>query len=113
MKKLIAGLVAIMMLVGIAVGTASAEEVRLSREDAMKIALDYAGLKEDEVRFTKVQRDYDDGREVWEIEFFCNGVEYELNIDILTGRILEADRDREYGRGYDRDDDWDDWFDWD
>lgn len=108
MKKLIACLAAILMMIGIAAGTASAEEVKLTREDAMQVALDYAGLKEEQVRFTKVQPDWDDGRQVWEIEFICNGVEYELDIDLHTGRILKADMDRA-----EKWDDWDDWFDFD
>ena len=109
MRKLIAAIAAIMMIAGIAFGAASAEEVKLDREDAIKIVLDYADLKEEQVTFTKVREDWDDGCRIWEIEFLFNGTEYEFDVDMYTGRILEADRD--YDR--DRDDDWDDWFDFD
>ena len=40
-----------------------------------------------------------------ELFYFSN------DVDMLTGRILESDRDRDWDD--DRDDDWDDWFDFD
>ena len=111
MKKLMAVLMAVMMLV--CCGAALAENRIASREDAMQAALDYAGLKADQVTFTKVRQDWEDGRQVYEVEFVSGRVEYELEIDVRTGRIIEADRDRYDGFGRDRDDDWDDdWDDW-
>ena len=42
----------------------------------------------------------------------ANGIEYEMNVDILTGRIFDTDKDH-FDR-YDRHDhDWDDLFDFD
>ena len=74
--------------------------------------LDFAGLKADQVTFTKVKPDRDDGRMVYEIEFVYNGIEYEMDVDQLTGRITDFDKD--YFHGHDRDDDdWDDFFDFD
>ena len=108
MKKLIAGIAAILMMAAIAFGAASAEEAKISREDAMQTVLEFSKLKEDQVTFTKVRQDWDDGRRIWEIEFIFNGAEYDFDVDARTGRILEADKDR-----FDRDDDWDDWFDFD
>ena len=112
MKKLIAALTALMLLVCGCI-SAFAEKAPITKEDAMKIVLDYAGLKEEEVTFTKLKLDLDDGRQVYEIGFICNGIEYEFDVDVRTGRILETDMDN-YVR-YDRDDDWDldDWFDFD
>ena len=106
MKKWIAGILAVLMIAGIAAGLASAEEYRLTREEAIRVALEYAELAEEQVAFTKVELDWDDGHEIWEIEFVFNGIEYELDIDAHTGRITEADAERY------RDDDWDDnWLD--
>ena len=112
MKKLMAVIVAVMMMVGCA--SAFAAGNTMTREEAMQAALDYAGLKAEQVTFTKVQMDRDDGRQVYEIEFVCNGIEYEMDVDIHTGRIYDTDRD--YFDRYDHDDyddDWDDWFDFD
>ena len=115
MKKLIAAITALMILL-CGCTAVFAEQTTLTREDAMKIALDRVGVQENQVRFTKVKLDWDDGRQVYEIEFVYNGTEYEFDIDARSGRILESDRDYadRYDR-YDRDDDWDwdDWFDFD
>ena len=125
MKKLTAIIAALMIMV-CGCAACSAEQKTITREEALKIALDYAGLKEDQITLIRTHKDRDDGRQIWDIEFYCNGVEYDFNVDMLSGQILEADqdreyhRDRDYGRYYDDDDDryddhddWDDWFDFD
>ena len=59
-------------------------------ERAKQIALEDAGLTEDEVRFTtsKLDDDNDDG-EVYEIEFYKGRMDYEFEIDAYTGKIIE------------------------
>ena len=113
MKKLMAVLAAVMMMACCASGFAAGNS--LTKGEAMQAALDYSGLKADQVTFTKVQMDRDDGRQIYEIEFICNGTEYEMKVDVFTGRIFDADRDHfdRYDYDDDYDDDWDDWFDWD
>lgn len=115
MKKLIAAITALMILL-CGCTAVFAEQKTLTKEEAMKIVLEYAGLEENQVMFTKVRMDWDDGRQIYEIEFVYNGAEYDFDVDARTGRILETDMDRydRYDR-YDRDDDWDwdDWFDFD
>ena len=92
-----------MMMACIAFGAASAEEIRLTREDAVRIVLNYTGLKAGEVTLTHAEQDWDDGRQVWEIEFIHNGVKYEFTVDSTSGRIMETDLDRDH--------DWDDFLD--
>ena len=55
-----------------------------------------AGYAVGDVRFTKTERDYDDGRLVYEIEFYKDGYEYEYKISADNGIILdkEVDYDR-------------------
>lgn len=110
MKKLAAVIVAVMMMAG-CISALAADS--MTKEQAMQAALDYAGLKADQVTFTWVEKDWDDGREVYEVKFVSGGIEYEMNVDIRTGRIFDADRDH-YDR-YDDNDrfDRDDWFDFD
>ena len=60
---------------------------------ALAIALEQAGLRPDEVRVIKTERTYDDGRDIFEIEFMHGRIEYECEIDIVSGRIVEWDRD--------------------
>ena len=69
-------------------------------------------LEEEQVIFTKVHLDRDDGRLIYEIEFIFEKVEYEFDVDARTDRIIESDRDyQDFDRDYDFD--YDDWFDFD
>ena len=86
MKKLIAGLVAIMILV-CGCTAAFADQKSLTREEAIQVALDRVGLKD-------------------------AGVEYDFDIDARTGNVLEMDISRRHGHDTDWDD-WDDIFDFD
>ena len=110
MKKLVAVIVAVMMMAGCISAFAAGS---MTKEQAMQAALEYTGLKAEQVTFTWVEKDWDDGREVHEVKLVSGGIEYEMNVDILTGRICDADRDH-FDR-YDDDDrfDLDDWFDFD
>ena len=119
MKKLIAmGLVLVMVL---ALGaTAFAAGSPVTKEEARKIALEYAGVNEDEALFTKERKDRDDGRLVYEFEFYVDTTEYEVEVDANTGRVTDFSVERHGGRvsgGYrDYDDDrydYDDRYDWD
>ncbi len=109
MKKLIAGLTAIMILV-CGCTAAFADQKSLTREEAIQAALDQVGLKEEAVTFTKIELDRDDGRQIWEIDFISAGVKYEFDVDARTGRICEMDVSRRHDTNWD---DWDDIFDFD
>lgn len=65
----------------------------ITADEAKKAALEYAGLADSEVRFTKAELDYDDGRAEYEIEFYCNRTEYEFKVDAYSGEIIEAETD--------------------
>jgi hypothetical protein len=114
MKKLVAVIAAVMMLAGCV--SAFAAGNAMTKEEAMKAVLDYSGLTADQVTFTKVEQDYDDGRLEWDIEFVSHGIEFEFEVDMNTGRIREADRDHfdhDDDDRYDHDFDLDDIFDFD
>ncbi|MCM1060173.1 MAG: PepSY domain-containing protein [Eubacterium sp.] len=68
---------------------------QITLDEAKAIALEHAGFKEDQVRFTKSKLDRDDGVDEYEIEFKANGVEYEYKINASTGKIIEYDVDRD------------------
>ena len=62
---------------------------------AKQIALDHAGFREDEVifskaKFDKEKDDDDDDDPEYEIEFYKDNIEYEYEIDALTGKINES-----------------------
>ena len=112
MKKLMAVIVAVMMAAGCV--TAFAAGNPMTKEEAMQAALDYAGLKAEQVTFSTIHQDYDDGRQEWDIKIVAGGIEYEFEIDAGTGRIVKFDR--EHFDHYDDDDgtfEFDDFFDFD
>lgn len=112
MKKLIAmGLILVMLL---ALGaSAFADGGLFTREEARKIALEYAGTNASEAFFTKAREDRDNGRRVYEFEFFVDTTEYEVEVDAKTGRVTDFSVETRGGRmdgGFDSsrvyDDDW-------
>lgn len=68
----------------------TAAETFIEIEEAKKIALKDAGLKEDEVTFCTVEFDNDGRIPEYEIEFFKGKMEYEYDIDAVTGEILNS-----------------------
>lgn len=70
----------------------------IGMEKAKKIALKDADLKEKEVTFVRTRTGYDDGRKIYEVEFYYNGAEYDYEIDAKTGKIVSFDRDFEAKR---------------
>ena len=54
----------------------------------------HAGLTESQVTGLKAERDQDDGRLQYEVEFKADGLEYEYTIDGSTGAVLEHEKDQ-------------------
>ena len=57
---------------------------------AKSIALGHAGVSASSVSFSKAKLDDDDGRGVYESEFYVGNTEYDYEIDAHSGSILEA-----------------------
>lgn len=55
----------------------------------------HAGVKAADATITKSKLDYDDGRQVYEIEWYANGAKYDYEIDAATGKIVSYDYDAE------------------
>lgn len=77
---------------------ASVEENTISTDNmtadrAKEIALTHAELEEANVTFVTAKLDTDDGRQVYEIEFYSGNIEYDYDIDASTGDILSYDYD--------------------
>lgn len=76
--------------------TASVVSVDIGEEEAKRIALEHAGLAEADVTFVRVNLDWDDGRQEYEVEFYKDNTEYDYDIDAATGEIRSFDSDAEY-----------------
>ena len=57
---------------------------------AQEIALTHAGVKAADATITKSKLDYDDGRQVYEIEWYANGAKYDYEIAVATGEIVNS-----------------------
>ena len=68
----------------------------ISLDKAKEIALSHAGLSSDQVTFVQANNDFDDGIQKYDIEFYCNGKEYDYEINASNGQIIQYDYDMEY-----------------
>lgn len=66
----------------------------IGEEKAKTIALSDAGLTEQAVENMKCELDNDNGKQKYEIEFICSGIEYEYDVDALTGSILKTEKEQ-------------------
>ena len=99
----------------------------LTLDQAKQAALRHAGVNAADATFTKGHLDWENGREVYELEFYANGTEYDVDVDANSGEIVKFSTEfcggytapNGYSNGYYYDDDmydrdWDDMFDfWD
>lgn len=65
----------------------------IGAEGAKAAALAHAGVSENQTTKMEVERDWDDGRLEYDVEFEAGHMEYEYTIDGTTGAILEYEQD--------------------
>jgi uncharacterized membrane protein YkoI len=65
----------------------------LTEDQALAIALEHAGLTEEQVSYLDAHLDRDDGRWVYEIEFREGRTEYEYAVRASDGKIVDFDKD--------------------
>ena len=66
---------------------------RITKEEAIAIALADAGFTQDQVSRLRAEFDYDDGRPEYEVDFHQDRCEYDYEIHAETGKILSRDKD--------------------
>ena len=57
---------------------------------AQKIALEHAGVKAADATITKSKLDYEDGRQVYDIEWYAGGAKYDYEIAVDNGEIISS-----------------------
>lgn len=72
-------------------GGTESQTAYISEEDAKKIALEHAGLKEEDISYFKMKLDTDHGVTEYEVEFVSGNTEYDYDIDAVTGAIRSFD----------------------
>lgn len=76
--------------------TQSVNSKYIGIDKAKSLALENAGKKTSEVNFTKAKLEKDDGVWKYEIEFTAGTMEYEYDIDAVSGKVLSKDVDSIY-----------------
>lgn len=76
-------------------GSIGTTTVALSEQDAVDIALEHARVAQTDTVFLQVEGDRDDGRYLYEVEFYVGPVEYKYEIDANTGTILEFETEKD------------------
>ena len=77
-----------------------ARSARVTREQAIAIAR----KRVPGARVRDVERDEEDGRQVWEVDLATRGVTHKLTIAVAGGNVIDVERDRADDRDDDRDD---------
>ena len=62
-------------------------------EAAQAAAFSHAGVSAAQATVLEIDFDYEDGRMVYELEFYANGSEYEYDIDALTGAVVKSQQE--------------------
>ncbi|HIT31792.1 MAG TPA: PepSY domain-containing protein [Candidatus Enterenecus stercoripullorum] len=75
----------------------SSTSTMITEARAREIALNHAGVSASQVTFLKSRLDYDNGRRIYDVEFYNTSsyTEYDYEIDAYTGAVLSYDFDAE------------------
>lgn len=65
----------------------------ISEDEAKSIAFEDAGVNAADVTRSRVSRDFDDGRQEYDVDFYVGTQEYEYTISAEDGTILDKDTD--------------------
>ena len=74
----------------------NSNNVAITEEKAKEIALNHANLSANQVQYLNAHLDYDDGMQVYDVNFYANNVEHSYEIDAQTGNIVSYDVDSMY-----------------
>ncbi len=73
-------------------GTAS-DKAYIGEEKAKQAALSHAGAAADKIARYEIELDFEHGTMVYEVEFKCEGFEYDYEIDAVTGAVLKSGKE--------------------
>lgn len=78
-----------------AANSTSTSSTDIGAEKAKEIALQHAGVSASNAVFVKAEREYDDGRLTYDVDFYAGNKEYDYEILAADGTILSYDADIE------------------
>ena len=74
-------------------GTPEAKPETIGADKAKESALAHAGVLSDDAKFERTELDRDDGRTVYEVEFYSKGYEYDYEIDAYTAEVVRSEKE--------------------
>lgn len=83
-------------LTGVTASGSASSSAYIGEERALEMALTHAGVARDSLTKYENKLDYDDGNMVYEIEFSSNSIEYEYEIDAVTGDIMQHEMEAKH-----------------
>ena len=95
-NRTLAAAAAVTLLAGLAIPAyAAISGDYVGEAKAKAAALEHAGVTEKETSYLRVELERDDGRMVYDVEFYAGNREYDYEISATTGSILKFDYDIE------------------
>ena len=79
---------------GTGTGSGTGSGTDIGAAEAKAAALAAAGITEDQATGLRTERDYDDGRLIYEVDFWNGTTEYNYDIDGATGAVISSDIER-------------------
>ena len=98
MRKLAITIITAAMIITGSIPVFAKASDTITESDAKAIALNHAGVAEEDAEFINAIRVFDDGYEEYEVQFYVGATEYDYDVDAHTGAVLSFDQDFEYSR---------------
>lgn len=89
----IAAIVAIVLFAFGSNNRKTTEKDYIGEEKAKTIALQKAGVKEEDVTFERVELDIENGESVYEVDFYDASHEYDYKIHATTGEVVKEEKE--------------------
>ena len=93
MKRITAFVTA--MLLGLSLFSCKGDGGEISRDRAIELALDHAGLNKNTAYDIEAELNRDRGSIYWEVDFEDGHYEYSYDINKETGEVKKVERDRD------------------
>ena len=96
MKKLLSTVLVLIFALSLCgCGVATTPKEKITREQAISIALENAKLTEKDIKNLEADFDADEKLPQWEISFEIWDYEYSYEIDAYSGEIINAEKDKD------------------
>lgn len=82
-------LISIILILALTLVACGSNKASITENEAKNIATEKFNLTSDEVNFTKVKKEHDDGIEKYEIEFKTDNGKFEVEVNAETGEIIK------------------------